>query len=255
MKRKAEQVISQVVERVSEWDAVDTVTVLESGEDYFDPYFFFSLDLYCRGDVPAREVREAAFEDAFAFESLTAGRKDRFVLNDIPIRLEYKDIDRFDSIIEAAVTDGAQPACDSGTFMFYRLTHARVLKQRSDWLDDVKKRVEHLSESFWEGVRHAAQARMEHFLSDLYAAVVREDDLFFLVSSAGFIKSLCSVLFAINRRFEPSSRLLAEQVTALPVLPEPFAGRFESFLRAEGGLSPDKRYEVGELMARSVLAL
>ncbi len=255
MKRKADQVISQVVERVSEWEAIDTVTVLESGEDYYDPYFFFSLDLYCRGNVPAVSAREAAFEDTFAFESLTAGRKDRFVLNDIPIRLEYKDIDRFDRIILDATTDGDGPSRDSGTFMFYRLKNARVLVQHSDWLDRVRSDLKRLTDKFWRGVRLSAQARMEHNLSDLYAAVVREDDLFYLVSSAGFIQSLCSVLFAINRRFEPSARLLAEQVVELPTLPEPFGGRFESFLRAEGGLSPEQRYQVGELMARSVLAL
>lgn len=255
MKRRAEQVISQVVERISQWDAVDTVTVLEVGEDYYDPYFFFSLDLYCRGEIPAPEQREAAFEDAFAFESLAAGRKDRFVLNDIPIRLEYKDIDRFDYIIRNATTDGTEPARDSGTFMFYRLKNARTLMQHSDWLDQARAELDKLTDGFWNGVRLAAQARMEHYLSDLYAAVVREDDLFYMVSSAGFIKSLCSVLFAINRRFEPSARLLAEQVGELPVLPEPFAGRFESFLRSENGLKPAQRYEVGELMARSVLAL
>jgi hypothetical protein len=59
----------------------------------------------------------------------------------------------------------------------------------------------------------------------------------------------------INREFEPSARKSSEYVFTLPSLPENFRGRFESFLRQDGGLDMRRKAEVAELMAKSVLAM
>jgi hypothetical protein len=139
--------------------------------------------------------------------------------------------------------------------MFYRLKHGRVLYQKSEWLTEVRKDLDSFTDEFWSMLREAFQARMEHYLGDLNAAVARSDDLFYLLSSAGFIRSVCSVLFAINHRFEPSGRLLYEETSTLPVLPESFAGRFESLVRPSAALSASRRAEVAELLAKSIVAL
>jgi hypothetical protein len=237
------------------WDGVDTISLVETGsEDIYDPYFFVSLDVYCAGEIPDVEARRDEFPDVVAFESLQLTRKDRFLLDDIPFRLEYKDIERFNHIIQGAQGPGGAFR-DSGTYMFYRLKHGHVLFQRSEWLTEVRKDLESFTDEFWSMLREAFQARMEHFLGDLSAAVVREDDLFYLVSSAGFVRSACSVLFAINHRFEPSGRLLYDETRALPILPESFGGRFESLLRSANALSASRRAEVAELLAKSIVAL
>jgi hypothetical protein len=119
----------------------------------------------------------------------------------------------------------------------------------------MRKKLENLPPSFWNLLRYAFQARMEHYLSDLGAAVLRGDELFFLISTAGFVRSTCSVLFAVNRCFEPSPRLLAGQVKGLPVLPDTFEGRFDSILRSGSDLSPAKKREIAELLAKNILNL
>ena len=255
MKPRVEAAINEIVAVLKRWDGVDTISLVDTGfEDIYDPYFFVSLDVYCSGDIPDADERSAEFPDVVAFETLKLTRKDRFLLDDIPFRLEYKDIDRFNRIIQGARGAGGTFR-DSGTYMFYRLKEGHVIYQKSEWLDEVRKDLESFTDEFWDMLREAFQARMEHYLGDLSAAVMREDDLFYLVSSAGFVRSACSVLFAINHRFEPSGRLLYEQTRSLPVLPESFNGRFDSLLRSAHALSSSRRAEVAELLAKSIVAL
>jgi hypothetical protein len=49
--------------------------------------------------------------------------------------------------------------------------------------------------------------------------------------------------------------MVADEVRGLRVLPEAFEARFESFLRSGDGVSPDRKREIAELLAKSVLAL
>ncbi|MFP4374857.1 MAG: hypothetical protein ACLFPO_11040 [Spirochaetaceae bacterium] len=255
MKPRVESAVNRVVGILKRWEGVDTISLVDTGfEDIYDPYFFVSLDVYCSGDIPDPESRQRELIDVVAFETLKLTRKDRFLLDDIPFRLEYKDIDRFNRIIRGA--HGAGGAFrDSGTYVFYRLKEGQVIYQKSEWLNEVRMDLDAFSEDFWHMLREAFQARMEHYLGDLAAAVMREDDLFCLISSAGFVRSACSVLFAINHRFEPSGRLLYKQTCNLPVLPESFRGRFESLVRSSQALPPSRRAEVAELLAKSIVAL
>lgn len=228
--------------------------MLESGEDIYDPYFFLSFDVYYSGELPDRERRREALGDTVAFETLEPARKDRFLLEDVPCRLEYKDESRIEATVES-VREDAGVLREGGTYLFYRIMYARELYSGSDWLGSVRREAEALPESFWVRLRESYQARMEHDLGDLAAAVVRDDNLFYLISLADFIRSVCSVLFAVNRRFEPSDRMLSSVVKKLDVLPESFKGRFDSLIRQDSDLTPERKREIATLFAKSVVAL
>jgi hypothetical protein len=253
MRRRIDNALEKITATVSAWRSVDTLTVLESGEDIYDPYFFLSLDVYYNGQVPNVREREQMFDYVMAFESSQVNRKDRFLFEDIPVRMEYKSITRFDSIIDGAADDISFR--DNGTYMFYRLRRSRILYARSQWLEQVREKMNSFSPRFWNLLRDSFQARMEHFLSDLNAAVIRNDHYFYLTAAAGFVRSLCSVLFVINHRFEPSGRQMISEVLTLKRLPEPFEGRFLSFLREDGELSLDRKREIANLMAKSIINL
>lgn len=254
MKRKIEQSIETIVGILSEWKNVDTLAVIESGEDFYDPYFFISVDCYCTGSIPPSHARRNLFPGAVAFEGIHASRKDRFLLRDIPFRIEYKDQSYFEMLLHTGeAPEGAFR--NTGTYMLYRLKHGRVVFKRSDWVDEAKKDLDSLNEDFWNMLRTAFQARMEHFLGDLHAAIAREDEMFYLISASGFIRSASSVLFVINQRFEPSGRLLAAETRKLPILPDSFLGRFDSFLRTKPALTPSQKAEVADLLAKSIVAL
>ncbi|MFP4409687.1 MAG: hypothetical protein ACLFPW_14290 [Spirochaetaceae bacterium] len=255
MQQKRQQVIDQVRAVLNDWREIETVSLLDFGEDIYDPYFFLSLDVFYKEFLPEPEERAEAFSFAEHFESNLGRGKDRLLIDEIPIRLEYKRAaDVTETVNTALHTPGE--LSEPGTYLFHRLCESRTLIERSDWLSKLRHALEkELPEEFWQFQRSALQLKMEHYLSDLMASVLMDDELFYFVSAAGFIRSLCSVLFAVNHTFEPSGRFLGEKTAELPILPESFAGLFDTFLREDATISRHKRREVAELLARGVISL
>lgn len=255
MQQKRQQVIESVRRVLDGWRDIETVSLLDSGEDIYDPYFFISLDVFYRESLPEPEQRAAAFEFAEHFESNLGRGKDRLLIDEIPIRLEYKRAAEVTETVNTALNH-PEDLSEPGTYLFHRLYSGKTLIERSDWLAKLRRALEEdIPEEFWTFQRSGLQLKMEHYLSDLMASVLMEDELFYLVSASGFIRSLCSVLFAINHRFEPSGRFLGKKTTELPILPESFAGLFDTFLREDATISRQKRKEVAELLARGVISL
>ncbi|MBN2051499.1 MAG: DUF4037 domain-containing protein [Spirochaetales bacterium] len=255
MRRKVKRISEDLAERLSGWEQVDTITLLESGEEeLYNPYFFLSLDVYYSGNLPEAETRQKLFSDAGAFESSSTAKKDRFLLEDMPVRVEYKNIDRINTLLDR-IEENLWVFRQTGTYMFYRLQQGKLLFNRSDWLTGIQERLQHLPDSYWEALSKAATATMEHYLTDMKSAAMEEDSFFYLISSAGFIKSLVSSLFIINHRFEPSGRNLADHLFNLPVLPENFRGRYESFISDDQEFTPARKCEIAVLLAKSLFRL
>jgi hypothetical protein len=144
---------------------------------------------------------------------------------------------------------------NSGTYGFYRLAQGEVVFSRSGWIMEVRRRLENLSGEFWSFMRSAHESKMEHFLSDLGAAVIQQDEFFYLISAAGFIKNACLTLFCINRRFEPSHRAYRGRVLELPELSESFRAQFETFLSSGPEITMERKFSVAQLIARGIVAL
>jgi hypothetical protein len=249
--RKIQQALDAIVNVVREWDAADTLTLIKLSDDFYDPYFFISLDLYFRGEIPDVQQRSQMFDFTGGFESSGFNRKDRFLLDEIPFRIEYKDIDRFDTIIRQSASE---PLRDSGTYMFHRLRSSEVMFAKSEWIEGARRDLAQLSGDFWASARSSAQVSMEHYLGDLAAAVIREDELFFILSLAGFVKSALRTVFAVNRRFEPSPRQYRQIALQLEILPDSFQGLLESLLRQEDR-SMNRKREIAELLAKRIIQL
>lgn len=258
MKRKAKILADRFVSNISEWESVECVALNEAAlPDTLDPYFALILDVYHSGPIPAPAERKAAYgEDAVVFESSSLQNKDRFLVGGLPVRIEYKSVDKIAEILDIADTrtDQLWLIKDSGTYMFYRLQNGEVLFKRSSWIDSVRARLSSLPDEFWIQMREAHQSKMEHFLSDLGAALMQGDDFHYLISSAGFIKNACVLLFCVNKRFEPSHRGFYQQVKELALLPGDFVGRFESFLRSDPEMTPERKHGVAQLIARSLVS-
>lgn len=255
MKNKVQNLANAIAGMLEPLEGVDTITLHESAEsDINDPYFFLSLDVYYRGQLPPHEQRIELFEGCGGFESSTYTHKDRFFCEDLPVRIEYKHIDHIDRILEQP-EENIREFRHAGTYMLYRLYHGRVLLEKSSWLGAVRDRLKELPEPFWAALRENSFFSMEHYLADLKSAVAREDDLFYLVSLSGFVRSLCSLLCAVNRRFEPSGRRLFEYTLALEILPENFRGRFHSILREDPEFPPARKQEIADLLTRSMVHL
>lgn len=254
MTPRLEATVSSIVAVLEGWESVDAISMIQSGEDDLDPYYFLSFDVYATGSIPDISVRRTAFADAVAFEAAPVSRKDRFLIGNLPVRVEYKETRRFDELL-AAAKSGVAVFRDDGTYAFYRLESADVLFERTDWMSRTRSELAELPEQFWSGLAAGMAARLEHSYGDVSAAVAREDLFFYLVSSASFIRQLCSLLFVLNRRFEPSARQLASDVRRLPLLPDAFEARFDTFLSLSGPTDPSQKRELAEMLIHDVLSL
>jgi len=254
MTSRGTRLAEPIVEVLSGWPGVDCAAVLQSGSDQYDPYHFLSVDVYCDGEIPNSAARQEALEEHSAFESSQVTRKDRFFVGDTPIRIEYKETARFDDLV-AAAKSGQPRLRDAGTYPFYRLAVAEILYNRSDWISNVRTALSDLPDGFWQNLRESQQARAEHTYADLSTAAYRNDELFFVVSAGRYLRSLAGLLFTINRRFQPSYRLLTGELLGLTELPSSFPARLETFIRQDGSVTMQQRRELAELMITSVLSL
>lgn len=259
MKYKTKQLADRFVSLLSEWPEVECVVLNEAADpDTLDPYFAVILDVYYNGTIPGPAKRKELYGgDAAVFESSGGGEKDRFLVGNLPVRLEFKNtrkIDELVSIVESRTHD-LWLLKDSGTYGYYRLIHGELLFSRNGWIDTIRGKLANLNDEFWKLTRDTVQSKMEHSLSDLGAALIHDDEFHYLISSAYFIKYACLALFCINKCFEPSHRAYYKQVLELPVLPESFAAELETFLREGEALTRERKYNIAQIIARKIIAI
>jgi len=259
MKYKTKLLVDRFTEVLSSWPGVECITLNEAAlSDTLDPYFALILDVFYSASLPDEEERCRLYgDDVAAFESSGQNVKDRFLIGDIPVRLEYKNTAKIEELIQIADTknESLWLIKDSGTYGFYRLVNNDIVFSRTNWINGVKERLTHIGNQFWEEMRNTVQSKMEHFLSDLGAACFQGDKFHYLIASAGFIKTVCLTLFCINRRFEPSHRAYYKQVRELPLLPEAFISEFDTFLENDSGISPESRFRLALIIAQKIVRM
>ena len=259
MKYKTKLLVERFTKILSSWEGVECITLNEAAmPDTLDPYFALILDVFCSVSIPDADERCHLYgDDVAAFESSGQNEKDRFLIGDIPVRLEYKKTGKIDELINIACTnhESLWLIKDSGTYGFYRLANCEIIFSRTGWINDVRERLTKIGDKFWTEMRSTVQSKMEHFLSDLGAACFQGDKFHYLIASAGFIKTACLTLFCINRRFEPSHRAYFKQVCELPVLPESFIAEFQTFLENTPGSDLDSRFYLAKLIAQKIVLL
>jgi len=259
MKFKTKLLVDRFAAIISQWAGVECVSLNEAAlPDTLDPYFALIMDVYYRDSIPGPEERHGLYgNDLQIFETSAQGSKDRFLIGDIPVRIEYKSVKMIEDLVTIADTkfDSLWFIKDSGTYTFYRLSHGEIIFSRNDWIMGIRKRLTHLEKEFWQIMRNAHESKMEHFLSDLGAAFMREDEFFYLISAAGFIKNACLTLFCINRCFEPSHRAYHKKVLELKTLPDSFESYLETFIRSEPELTMERKYSLAQYIAKGIVAL
>jgi len=89
MRRKVERLANTLVSAIKRWEGVETVVLGEASEqEILDPYFALVVDVYYKGEIPESQERCQAFGDPGAFETADVQKKDRFFLEELPVRVE-----------------------------------------------------------------------------------------------------------------------------------------------------------------------
>jgi hypothetical protein len=255
MTYKVERLANKLTSIISSWPGVESVVSCEASDtDVIDPYFALVLDVYCYGSIPAGEERHTFFDNPGAFETSKSGEKDRFFIDELPIHLEYKRTRTIEDLVTKSL-DAIWMFGTTGTYMIYRLVHGKTLFAKSDWLDRMRGFLAESPSEFWDSLLETYQQKIEHSLSDLGGAALKDDKFFYFVSLAGFIRSCSSALFALNKQWEPSDRHMTTALMSLPVLPDDFDGLWSTLMRTDGSIDPGRRYQIAQLIARSVFAL
>lgn len=255
MQRKVERISEQLKQIISSWSGIEAIVLGEAAEaKILDPYFTISLDVYYDSELPKSDDRKQQFANPTAFETVPAFTEDRFLQEELPAKIRYQATERVDFMLKR-IADQQWIFHDVGTYLFYRLLHGQVLHKQTSWLDQTRKTLSAMPDHFWRAIQNGARISAAYYINDLRAAVYRGDNLFYVFSLSHFLRSLCSFLFAVNRTFEPSARLISERVRELPRLPDGFAGRFESMLRDDPELPPERKREIAELLVKSILPM
>ena len=257
MQRKVLNISRQLADNLSSWPGVEAVLLAEAAEPQaLDPYFILQLEVLHRGVLPAAAERRRRFESPTAFEAVPAlsEAQDRFLSEVLPVRVRYQDVQQLEGQL-ARIDANRWTPHEEGTRPFYRLVKGQVLFERGPWLGEVRQRLGRLPDGFWARMKDQALSVTSYALHDLQASVLRDDALGYVLFLAQFLRSLAAFLFALNRCFEPPARLLAGELLSLPRLPDGFSGRFESLLREEPELPRERKREVAELLARSVIKM
>lgn len=255
MKYKIESVTGFLTNVFSGWTAVECIAIDQRADALAsDPYFALVLDVYHRGPIPSPEQRRASFGDPGAFESAMGKSKDRFFLDEVPVRVEYKSVYRIDDLLDRPM-EHIRLLKNSGTYPLYRLQNSRIIYGSSGWILQAREKLASLPEELWEALGDSFRSKMEHYLEDLGTALVAGDEYFRLQSEAGFMRYAAASIFMRNRAFEPSHREMDAALRALARLPEDFLGPWETFLREDEDSTPSRRHELAGLMARTILSM
>lgn len=255
MKVKVKKSVDVIVDILKEWAGVRAVILQHFVEkDVYDPNFSVTLDVFRDSEIPSRDKRGTLFPGAGYFESSRLKHKDRFLLDDLPIRISYKDCSRVNAVLDAVDTD-EWLSMERGTYLFHRIATGSVSWSRDEWISGVLERLDRLPESLWSLWAESCRRRIDHYLSDLGAAALKEDRLYFHLSLSGFLKSAAELLFALNHVFEPGPRDFTASLALLEVLPEGFWASWRSLLRDDSELPAERKREIADHLARSVFAL
>jgi hypothetical protein len=256
VKRRVHEIAEELTRSLSAWPGVVAVTLGEAANiEVLDPYFFIDIDVYLDAREPPPEERRRLLGNPASHELLGHRNADAFLVGELPVKVQYTETARIDLNLNRATSGSWVYHRENGTNAFYRVQRSELLHDRGDWYARARQSLVGLPPQFWDHVKGESRIWVEGSLQDLNAATHRADEVFFIVAASRFVRSLCAFLFAANSRFEPNGRMLREELAGLASLPSEFLGRFESFVRQSPPLSADRRREVAELLARSILSL
>lgn len=254
MKRKVVTIANNLAERIKSWEGVKAIILLDETvtDDVLDPYFEINIDVIYEGTMPSMEKRSTLFpnhdeEEAFHIES-----HDHFVLGNFPVMVEYIQAGRIGHLIKNT-KEGTLKYRPYTTNIFYRLQNSQLLYDSDTWFTEIQTALQSIPEFFWSDLQKPLKSHMEKQLSNLGAASFKNDEFYFTVSSSEFLLSVCSFLFALNKQFEPPRQWFYEEVLRLPLLPDGFQTKFDSFLRNDTELTLERKWELASLITKSLM--
>lgn len=247
MRQKILELARGLESSIQTFGTIEGVLVLDSDLDQYDPYFVILIDVYVRGPLAGPAKRQEVFSKAGAFEGNE--RKDRFMMSDLPIHIEYKDAERFD-----AITDGHMEAFIEQSYALRRLMTGMVLSDTKGYIQGLRNTLQEIPPGFWEKMSRRFCSKLEHYLEDMLAASGRNDKLHFILAKAGLLESAVAALCALNHAFVPSHRQMGEMLHGIPRVPDGFIPKFDTLVSWDAE-PMNRQAELASLLVKKILSI
>ncbi len=255
MKRKVRQITETLSASLARMQEIQAVLLGEEAAiEASDPYFAIDIDVYLSGSLPDLGMRRSLVPGMSAFESSPVSLSDRFLVEELPVNVRYVRTEAVDRML-LRINEKEWVFHEPGTNVLYRLEKGEVLYSRDGWIEETRAALAHAPAEFWWQARLRSFALAERALADLNAAALRSDDMFFVISLARLVRVVASFVFAVNKQFEPSERMLSERLSTLAILPDELEARLDNLLRPAGEISRETRREIAEHMVKSLMPL
>ncbi len=252
MQKKVMRIAEGLSACVTGWKTTVAVVLGETATvETVDPYFTIDMLVCHDGGLPSPTERKAALGAHARFECSPQQMTDQLLIEELPVRVLYKGRDRIEGLLER-VEQGKWIYRDETTNILHRIQNGLVLHDHDGWLARSREKLCHVPDAFWLHLKETSRIVLDRAAADVGAAVHRGDYLFYQLSRARFLRSLCSFLFALNRQFEPSHQMLLERIVKLEKLPAEFSGRFDSLIRPDIEITPQRRHELCQIVAKSL---
>lgn len=255
MKNRVKNIVNEIVLILRTWNNVKAVVLQHFVErDVYDPNFSISLDVFRDGDIPDRKERNKLFTNAEYFETSFREGKDRFMWKELPVRISYKDCHRVDAVLNE-VYGKKWLSMERGTYLFHRIATGAIEWCQGDWMHNVLAKLDNLPDTFWSTWIESCNNRIDHLIGDMGSAVINEDNLYFNLSLSAFLRTFVEFLCAINHVFKPGIRDYSGTLALLELRPDGFEAQWESLLRDDPDLPPERKQELAALLSRAAFAL
>lgn len=222
--------------------------------EVYDPNFIIAMDVFYSGRLISPKKRHLLYGNPEFFESSSVYPVDRFISDNLPVIINYRKINRIDRIFDRIERSEWVFRMESSNIL-HRLKEGHVLFNRNGWIDKIKKRFKTIPDEFWEHILESSSFLIEHYLREINVSIFKNNNLLYLISLTHFIKSVCSFIYALNRDFEPSPRLLYGAIKTMPNLPYEFMNRFNLLINPASEVSLEQKGEVATLIAKSLIKM
>jgi len=245
--------VDRITNIIKKWNHVETLTYYVLGKDKYDPYYTLLFDVYYKSELPSKVERRRIFDFAEFIETSRITTKDRMLIDDVPVRINYKSLEEVESFIKDFRSDAPRYYVQT-TYPLWRISHFEVHYTKGEWFSNVKMMIAELPDSFWVRQLRILRKKVEHILVDMKSALFAKDDFFFFISSSSFIWYLIEFFHVAAHRFVPPGKLLGHSLRTLPGLSEELSSRISTFFRDKSDLSHAQRLQLAELIVQNAFS-
>jgi hypothetical protein len=156
LKRIAHEIALEYGQKIATIKGMSAVLLGDTFDmEVYDPYFTIDLDVYHHGNLANVQERKKLLQNPELFESPPQYPVDRFLVNNLPVLINYKRINRINDIFRR-IARHEWVFRKATTNVLYRLKHGEILYTKNDWINTVRKRFAKIPGDFWDNILTSA---------------------------------------------------------------------------------------------------